>query len=535
VHLVDVRAGTKIVHSDPPGPFVAVVDQDSTSIIDVRTGRRVGLVKEKLRPDSIVLHPTGAYLAGMEMPQFLPGMPAQPATPGVADATRVFATVDGREVTRFSGAPVSTFPQHQHVWFVGASKVVCAGRDTATPVVVVRELKLALPPKNLLIDASGQSAVSPGGQFIATVGPAKLTVYSLDDGGVAGEAKLPARITTVRALAFSPDGCTLAALIDEGMTGWHLLSWDMSSGESLADAAVAAPVDPVWTDDSFQWISDSQSALYGEDIVDVASGKSFYSIPHEAAGSTPGRVMRVNWPDQVIYDFPNASNGTKLIYKAVSLPRAEIDVALKALRPGASTTAPVVVAAKSPTTTDVAAPATQRTSMTALLQQKEWTITVVAVQPADLNAMAEQSTALQAKLTEIGQRLTVAKQQLTSVSSQFTMENYTDALGNPRQRRVYNDAAIGQASSAVHKIEDEQRTAKQEAARLEKERGIAKFRRTITGRLPDGTVCEIDVETQPLAVVADTMTEGTSHVITGTAHVVDDVLHLRPRMMAPAK
>ena len=61
--MIDVRVPVTVVHSDPPGPFVAILDRDACSVYDVRTGRRTGVIKQPLQGARVQLHPDGTYLA----------------------------------------------------------------------------------------------------------------------------------------------------------------------------------------------------------------------------------------------------------------------------------------------------------------------------------------------------------------------------------------------------------------------------------------------------------------------------------------
>jgi hypothetical protein len=480
------------------------------------------------------------------MPQPMMGYSPQPAPQPLTNATRVFSIVDGREVARLP-AVLPAMNQSPRVWFVGPSIVVSAGRDETGPTVVVRELKLVLPPKTFTIDAMQVAAVSPGGKYMASWVAGKLNLYSLDDGSIVGEAKFPRRVSFVRALAFSPDGTSLAAVTDEGMTGWHLIDWSMSNGEVQSDAQIVPPRITQWNNDNFQFLGDSRGVLMGDDLVDLGSGKVFYSIQHPTAGTAVGQVVRVNWPDAVLFEYAVLGNMPKVIYKTDALPKGQLEIALKALRPAttmpseapnataaASTKAPTTAPA-APANATSAAPTTQQIPLTTLVRQNNWTVTVVAVVADDPANYDQTNQTLQAKIAEVDTRLTTAKRELQTVSSQFTTQNYTDAFGMQHQRNVYNDAGISVASSNVRRIEEEERGYKQELAKNQRDQTTAKFKRTITARLPDETLCQIDIDTQALAVVADTMTPSTTHTIAGTARIVDQLLHIKPRTMAPVK
>ena len=219
----------------------------------------------------------------------------------------------------------------------------------------------------------------------------------------------------------------------------------------------------------------------------------------------------------------------------------DLYVALNVLRPATTmpstmpTTAPTlasaqVSAAPHPTT----APATQRMSLVAIVKQKEWTVDVVAVTGVDVEALNAEATAQQQKLTQADARVTTAKAAYNKVSGEFTVQTSTDRFGNVHQQNIYNDAAIAQASSDLRKATEEQRAIKQALAQLDRQKATARNKRTITGRLPDGTICEVDIETQPMAVVADTMAAGGKYVIAGLAQVTEGVVHIKPRTMMPA-
>ena len=275
----------RVVHSNPPGPMVAVVDQDSVGVYDVRNGRRLGMIKQRLRPESVILNPAGTYVAGLALAQPTMGLAPQPMpAPGVANTTCVYSIVDGREVARLPVAMPNVPGQGPHVWFSGASQVIARGPRRNRAERRSRQLKLMLPPKTFSIDASLTDAVSPSGKFIATAQATKLNLNQLDDGSLAGEMKFPRRIIDVKTMAFSPDGTTLAALLEEGMTGWHLVAWNMSGGELQSDVQIVPPRATVWTTDTFQWLADSKGVLIGDDLIDVASGKIFYSVQHPTAG-----------------------------------------------------------------------------------------------------------------------------------------------------------------------------------------------------------------------------------------------------------
>src|SRR5207247_3253685 len=113
----------------PPGPFVAVVGQEFTIVYDVRSARRMGTIKERLQPRSIVLHPAGTYLAGVPMFQAAPMSPgAMPVTTAAAQ-TVVFNVADAKPVARIATtgfAPATALPR---LWFVGTDTLANFGRD----------------------------------------------------------------------------------------------------------------------------------------------------------------------------------------------------------------------------------------------------------------------------------------------------------------------------------------------------------------------------------------------------------------------
>jgi hypothetical protein len=538
--IIEIKPGATVVHSTPPGPFIAVVDQEFTIVHDIRNGRRMGAIKERLQPRSIVLHPAGTYLAGVPMIEAAPMNPGAMPVATVAAQTVVFNVADARPVARIANTGFAPVGSLARLWFVGSDTLVNFGRDEKGSALAIRELKLALPPRSIALDANGESAFSPGGRFLASINGQKLSLVNVENGSVAGESALPRRYSAIRGLLFSPDGTLLVALLDEGMSGWHIISWNTWTGEVVADRPVVVN-QAIWSPESFQFLSDSKGVLIGDDLVDVGSGKVFYTFEHPVAGTSTGHVMRVNWPDQAVYEYPAAPGGSKVIYKSAPLPRADIEVALRALRPATTmpstmpTTAPTLASAQLPAATrPTTAPATQRMSLVSIVKQKEWTVDVIAVVGVDIEALNAEAAAQQQKLTQADARVAAAKAQLNKVSSEFTIQTVVDRFGNARQQNVYNDAAIAQASSDLRKVTDEQRTIKQALARLDREKSTAKSKRTITGRLADTTLCQIDVDTQPMAVVADTMAAGGRYVIAGLAQVTEGVVHIKPRTITPA-
>jgi hypothetical protein len=203
------------------------------------------------------------------------------------------------------------------------------------------------------------------------------------------------------------------------------------------------------------------------------------------------------------------------------------------------TTAPVTIVmdpqtpASPSSAPSIPAPTTQRIPLTTLVAQKEWNVTVVSIDTPDPNSLKPQIKDAQADVDRLEQSFEEAEKTLNKVSGEYRTESYFDGLGM-RYRKVYNTAGIQAAERDMRNLRDERTDAKYKLAVLQKEEAKLPLRRNIAARLPDNTLCQIEVEGPPLTTTADAMKPNDKITVTGAPRIEDAALHIKPRTLAPA-
>jgi hypothetical protein len=141
-------------------------------------------------------------------------------------------------------------------------------------------------------------------------------------------------------IAFSPDGEELAMLwrLGNRPNSWgRLLCWDVKTGKKLSDHNVAydpPQIDSLWFDGgtrSLVWCPDRSGwVLFGHLLVDRQSGAVVWRLPPEPRGSQEIIPRQFLDPDHV--STVEGKFDKKLTI--LTLPRAEIDAAVRATRGG---------------------------------------------------------------------------------------------------------------------------------------------------------------------------------------------------------
>jgi len=226
----------------------------------------------------------------------------------------------------------------------------------------------------------------------------------------------------------------------------------------------------------------------------------------------------------------------KTVNGAVPVPR------VGGVASAAPTTSPTgedvaAVADATPTGPNISAPAsspaaTPHMATAAMAGQKEWVVTVIAVNKADENAIEQQITTAQQRITQIDKELITAKATQTQVNRMTTS---IDAYGGRKSTYVFPEAERAKANMAVTHLEDERRELKGTTARLEKSKEAAKTTRTITARNDEGVPFEITAEGPAMITIAETMTPDSKWNVGGYGRVIQGVLNVKLQKATPVQ
>jgi hypothetical protein len=288
------------------------------------------------------------------------------------------------------------------------------------------------------------------------------------------------------------------------------------------------------------WLGDGEGLLVNGTMIDRATGREILSPQPLTIGGSNGRARVALSPFRIVYEVPPVGNSERLIYRAVSLPRAEVLASLKSIRgedwspPSEAveaTPAPAAASTSPDPTTQAAAAAATRPKNPAML--KEWLVTVVSVSAPDGPSIERQLAAEHEKLRPLQSRHAAAEARADELAGAYRM--VPDGFGGQRRQNTYHPREIGEARGAARKALEEVRDAKASIARLERELKAVATTRVITGTFDDGIPVTIYVDGTPLVTQVDPFTSGARIKVTGAPRFAGGTLEIKLRTVVPAE
>jgi hypothetical protein len=156
-----------------------------------------------------------------------------------------------------------------------------------------------------------------------------------------------------------------------------------------------------------------------------------------------------------------------------------------------------------------------------LAKQKQWTITVTAVQRADVGGGDEELQELRKQQTESQNVAREARARASKMEHDKVQVTTRDALGHSKTavKSRYSKTAIGNARVEAVRAESQARLLGERIAKLERERQDAAGHRVVVGTLEDGRVVQVQADGGPLAALADGMQPASVWQVKGVGRV----------------
>ena len=291
VLAIPVGAG-EVVYPDLPSPFVVVV-RGRTSGFDwevwnLAQGSKAFAFSSPDVLGEMIVSDDGTLAAGV--------------VPGRVNDVEVWSLKKGVAVERLREAEGED--TLAPVCFVGDDRLVTTVARSRRLTVwnlrggkVIGEIEL-----DANLEWGGTFAQSPGGNYLARVSDARLLIYNLAEGELAGDVPVPegdGEAAEAAGVAFSPDGRGVAALFGGRGRPMRVVTWELKDARVTADFALAGDVRPpreriaaeaapgirpiAWLADSSGWL------LYGDVAVAGPGGKVLFRRPEMARGGADVR------------------------------------------------------------------------------------------------------------------------------------------------------------------------------------------------------------------------------------------------------
>jgi len=533
----------QLLATAPQDPYAAAVDADGVKVFDLRNGQRVGLINERPRNPAAAVSKDGMFIA-FEVAMTTGSMPP---------SIEIWSVRDGRMILRVPangpGRALGFDPSGRvYVLNTEAGKRVVQGWDVRTRRQV---------STTMLEDQLEAYSISANARLLASVRAGHLHVYDLLEGKLAGHRPIEVGFGRVGPVAFSPDGKRLlAAVTPAGGTGApRVLIWEMTDGTLDTSFQLASISQGEFSQLNLQWLPDGEGFLCNGELIDRKSGKTIAAPPAPVAAGVIARPRMALSNFRVLYEIPPNGQNERLIYRVVSLPRAEVVATIKRIRgeewePAAETDAPAgaaLAAAASPSLTSqptttsavaaaaaAAAPSTRPVNPAAL---KEWVVSILAVTGPDGPSLERQLKAQQQKLRPLEDAHRLADARYDEIAGAYT--TVSDGYGRTRRQPRYNPRQIGEAKAAATKALEAVKDVKIEIARIERELRGLQTARTVTGTL-DGPVAAgvpvtLIIDNAAHAQLVDPMAPGAKVKVTGGPKFMNGTLEVKVRTIAAAE
>jgi hypothetical protein len=298
------------------GSAAALVASEQLTVLDLRTGRQTAAVPDSFDPDSLVISPTGDLVAGVRY---------------AAGALEVWSPATNRLLLTLETENRSS---RRALGFTSDGKFLVANQARDSAQVQVWDPQSARAVRSFDANLSGTDfCLSPTGRYIASLQASYLEVCDTEDGKLVGRTAVGSAYRTVKAMAFSPSGLQVAAIVADLDPPWRVLIWDLATGELEREIALPGGARPGFTNSQFSWLPDGLALLVGGDLIDIASGRSYGPrLGNKVAGQSMGRPVRMLSNYSVLYEYLPSGGGQKVILRADPLPRSQIDPMLTELR-----------------------------------------------------------------------------------------------------------------------------------------------------------------------------------------------------------
>jgi len=328
-----IKNGVKSLVPSRPSPFIAIIDENvfgpsSWSLLNLNTGGVTPAFAAKLKLEGPMLSPDGQYLAGRMR-----------AEGGQPSALEIWSMKQGKQLHRLLSGDTNWPPVP--LGFAAGDQIVSVTHVQFKPKLQAWDLKTGnrvwevdLPK---MIETKN-SALSPGGKFIAIVHENKLGLIETAKGETVAKLDLPEAAEKApfgsqpKGVAFSPDGLELAAYCDHGGSA-RLLIWDLASGQVIADHLAEAAKDDRRNraETKFEYFGDLHFLRYSENVIDRDSAKVVYAIPQSKKGRQDDLIMAIG-DDRVLTISEKDQN--KAWINIAMLPKADIEKSVAVVRTG---------------------------------------------------------------------------------------------------------------------------------------------------------------------------------------------------------
>ena len=323
--VVPTRFGFGDVVVSPQNPAAIAFNNNNITTNDweswdLATRKRIGAIKGAPF-DKAMLSPDGLHLVVAEM-----------NNDGVAE---VWSLQTGKLVHKL---PNNQKVSLTLVGFAVNDQLVTVASQNFRHYITAWSLKTGQPAFTVEEDRwlFANAAVSPGGRYVAY--PAKgdvIKIHDLSTNKPAAELTPPhqegANVradNNVRAVAFSPDGTTIAVRYEHS-PAHRLAVWDLATGNVALNVQVPEARDLSAKGPEFQWLADGSGIVVGLQLLDRQSGGLLHTF--EALDSAVAHRQYLSLYSVLYVSKPQQN---KMIVRAVALPKNDIDKALAAVRAG---------------------------------------------------------------------------------------------------------------------------------------------------------------------------------------------------------
>lgn len=270
-----------------PSPYLAIRQKledgsDAMEVWNIATRTRSGMVRFRNALSKVKLSQDGAYIVGHVSDELSRKVWVE-----------IRSTSTGQVVQRVEMPPsvtpvmdvIAGFPMQDQVAILGDRLQIFDLSTQTSP----REIEL--PPHNEEVRCASSSTC----KLIALADSRALHLVDVPQGKLFGPAPIPDALTAhprrrlaMRAMAFSPDGRSLALLFDNRLATQRVAIFDVASGKLIQ---VVSPSAPLSSDVALQWSSDGATLLLsGGTVVDIASalqvGQVYTDLADEGLGGT---------------------------------------------------------------------------------------------------------------------------------------------------------------------------------------------------------------------------------------------------------
>jgi hypothetical protein len=319
---IQLRSGEKAIWSPYPGTFLAIVkDGDGAEVWDAAAGKKAGRRLTGLpRAQRYALSPDGRHLALLVID-------------GQQSRIALWSIESGKPGKTFTYAGKAGYSDQ--ILFAGPDRLLIAQPGSqSTPIHIwdIRDGKqigeLSAPP----YVPERAPVVSDDGELLAvfgSIGEQSVIVFDVARGERIAELPLASRC---QALAFSPDGQELAALLSDGITN-RLVSWVPEKRQQVTSFLTTASSSGLPGAISYQgplleWLPDRSGwLLWGHAVVDRASEQVVWTFQSAEDDLMPAARRPLDSDRLALFAGPPSLQRMQVAH----LPWTKINASLQAL------------------------------------------------------------------------------------------------------------------------------------------------------------------------------------------------------------